>query len=533
MFRPAIVTVLCCGLIYLAWPDSVVAQDRSQRREMIQDLLKGLLESQLNKGDDHQQPGRPDYRPNRPQRPAPNTPASPEMKRVRSSLMKWNQSAAELVNELRHHEHEAVQLKPLLADALQFQASVNSLYYVAMQVPSVEYLTNDFIALDRQWRILSLRLKQTPGVPRQCLGMISTIAELDRELAGLFKVEPQIDRRELMRLASTLSNDYDHLLRGVYYASRGQRGSEKLLEQGQQLQAAINQAAALVQAGSYESIVNSFSSGMEEWRRFSRRVLRLDDERLRYSVQHIESTGRKIKEQLFLPVEMDRDYMVSLVNSIASDATKMFDSISVTDLLQTQQPGNALALCREFDQTCTQFVQQLNSGAPQDQLDWTYRLLNTRWIRMQRMFQGFESRLVQHKLEDMALSIQSLGEIFGTEIVIDRHDLQQKFAEVSALCQQATLDISRRIQPPQYDGNFSRQIQSRCNTLAGHVNQLQLLAMRPSFRMTDDHLVPLINAWNSLKPMLAELSPADRNYFAEFRRQLDPMMVKLQVVYAD
>ncbi|MEL7496280.1 MAG: hypothetical protein AAFN77_01630 [Planctomycetota bacterium] len=527
-------------------------QDRQQqRRVFIQDLLKDLVESQLNRGNDPrgevfpgQYPNQYPYPPGtqipprvnpnpRPGRRPVEIEVAPEMIQVRNSLNSWNSAATNLVAELRLHENESPQLRPLLADALKFQANLTAVGRRASLLPTVQPLTNDFVALDRDWRVLSTQLKQSRALPRKCAGMINTITELDTQLCGLFQIQPQINRPELARLATTLANDYDHLLRGVYYSARGKRGADELLRQGQQLQTMIGQAASLINRGDYETIVTAFKKCNGEWRSFSQRVLRLQDERLRFSVQHIEDTGRRIQEQLWLPFELDRPYLASLVDAINADAQQVFNSITIGQLMATEQPGNMLAMAREFQQTCATFSRQLSGDTPEDQLEWSYRLFATKWQRMHDAYHTFQLAAVDHRLEDIEFSMNSLGEIFGNEFVMGHDEIVHLYSELDALCKQASFDIHRRITDRRYERQFHDQLCGLADGLSQSVYGLHRMSIRPNYRPTAEQLQPMFDNWIAMRPLLAQCKPEDQAYFAEFRRQIEPMMVKLQVLYSN
>ena len=522
------------------------AQDRTKRREFIGDLLKGLLESQLDKNNNPRGDVYPGQYPGQypPGQRVPVQPRSsgrpikvavaPEMLNIRKGLNNWNATTAELVAELRHHESESPQLRSMLADSLQFQANVTAVSRRAQLMPNYQTMTNDFVALDRDWRVLSTRLKQTRGLPRECMGMIKTISDLDTQLCGLFQVQPQLDRAELGRLATMLANDYDHLLRGVYFSARGKRGSEQLLKQGQALQTMIGQASSLINRGDYETIVGAYKKCTNEWRSFSQQVLRLNDERLRYSVQHIEDTGRKLQEQLWLPVELDRSYLASLSDSINADATQVFNSVTLAQLLATKQPGNLLAMSRELQAACTNFSRQLNGGTAEDQLEWGYRLFASKWNRFHDEFHKFNIPAVDHRLEDIEFSMNALAEVFGNDIAIGHDELVHIYSEMDALCKQASLDIHRRITNRRYDEGFHDQLCGLGDSLSRSVYNLHRASLMPNYRPTAEQLQPVFQNWATMRPLLAKCKPDDRNYFNNnFRKQIEPIMVKLQVMYSN
>ena len=207
--------------------------------------------------------------------------------------------------------------------------------------------------------------------------------------------------------------------------------------------------------------------------------------------------------------------------------------ISLRQLMATPQPGNLLALCREFDQSCEALEQQLAGTVPADQLEWSFRLFHTKWQRLNEAIRRFGIPSVDHRLEDMEYSVASLGEVLGTNRVIGREELLYLFTEMDALCKQAAFDLHRKIVRGKYEPAFCDEICRNCDALSRNIYDLHRAATRPGFNPTASQLQPLFENWLRLKPMLAQCQADDRAYFADFRKQIEPMMVKLQVIYSN
>jgi len=517
-------------------------QRRAQRRALVEDLLKGLIESAVEKPDEHDhrhnaRPGQPN--PNDPRRPGGNRPqvtveVSREMAAARGHLVNWNRSAANLVEELRHHEYEAPQLRPLLADSLKIQANVELLTRKAQIYPTLDPLVADFQLIDRDWRVLSHRLKQTRGLPRECSGLISSISELDSQLCGVFNIQPQIDRLELQRLSTKLRSDYDHLLQDVYYLARDRKGGQKLMREGKQVQSMIAQASALIGRGNYDTIVDAYGQCTTAWKTYSRKLLSLRDERLRHSISDIETTGRLIHEQLWLPVALDREYLASMAESISQNSNQIFESISMARLMASPKPGIALTTAREFQHACANFSNGISSGAPLDQLEWDFRLYEAQWNHLHNMYHEFHVPEVDHRLEDIQSTMDMLKQTFGDPPAMDQYALSQLTANLDALCRQTSIDVHRRITDRRYDSRFHDQICGAADRFSQSANQLHQQVLRqPNGISSRNELNELFVQWRTLKPMFNQCQDADKAVLNQYRSQIEPLMVKLQVVFTD
>ena len=507
-------------------------QRRQQRRALVEDLLRGLIESQASPPPSNARPTTPNNRPTT--RPNVTVEVSREMLAARQHLVKWNNSSNKLVEELRHHEYEAPQLRPLMADAIKIQASVQLLNRKAQLYPNIDPLLGEFSLIDQNWRVLSHRLKKTNGLPRECSAYIDSIVDLDTKMCGLFKIQPQIDRRELARLTSELKSDYDHLMHNVSYLARGRQGGAQLIRNGQTLQAMMEQSGALIGRGDYDTIVSAYMQCNKNWRPFSRSLAQFQDERLRYSIQKIETTGRMIHEQLWLPEILDRDYLSSVTDAVAVDSKRVFDSITLSEILSHPQPGFAMNSAREFQTACGNFSRALKSSASVDDLEWDYRLFEVQWEEMHHLLHALKNRKVDHQLEDIELTMKTLGDTFGEPPAIDHGMMRQLTANLDALCRQATHSIHQRVTNQRYDAGFHDEICGASDQLAQSANLLHQTVLRqPNTIQTGKDLNDLFLQWRRLKPMMTKCKPEDRQVFSQLRSQIEPLMVKLQVVFAD
>ena len=519
---------------------STAQAQNPQRRELLQGLLQGLIESQIEQA---KQP-----RQNQPYRTAPGQRApyaqpgrsgnpgrtakievSPKMVAARRTLNQWSKASGNLVIELQRHEQASPQLRPLLADSMRFQAAVGGLCRRAELSPTIGPLKNDFAALDRDWRIINIRLQAARGLPAACQGYITTINDLGQQLCDSFQIEPQVNRRELGRLAVTMNNDFDHLLRGLYY-NRSPKGKQ-LLPQGQKLQANIGQAAALVSHGSYSELVSVYKACFKDWRKFSRRVLALRDERLKYSIQHIEDNGRLIQEQLFLPVELDRGYLAAITADLTIDSNQLFQKITMADLLAQKNPQMILNRGRAFTQACIKLNQEIESNAPEDQLAWSYLAFAKSWDAVQGNLRECKNPAVDRRLDNITLTMNSLGEVLGSHATLSHGELVHLFEELDGLCRQAAFDAHQYIDQTRYTPVFQQQICGGFDELQRQVYAVHRESLQPTYKVKPQTLKPIFQQWETLKPMVNQCKGADKTRFINYRQSLEPMLVKLQILY--
>ncbi len=526
----------------------VTQEQRNRRRALVEDLLKGLIESQTEPQRAAPMPGRnvrPDTFPkNNSGRRNPNSArrpgngvvieASADMLTARRDLKSWSRASNDLVRELRNREHESPVLRPYLADAMKTQASINALIIKAELYPTLPPLVNDFGAIDRDWRVLSHRLKQSGALDTECVGLVNSIGEMDTQLCGLFRIEPQLNRQELMRLTTELNANYKHLLQDVYYQTRGTPGGKTVLRRGQELYTVINESSALIPRGSYDSIVAAYKNCNARWREFSGSLRKIPDQRIRRDIQEIETLGGQIHEQLWLPVELDRDYINHLTSTIGQDANRVFDSVSVSQILQCEQPGMVLNSVREFNQTCESFARTVATGRSQRDLGWDFKLFQNQWNKIHDTFHDLRDPQIDQQLDDIDYAMGTLRNIFGEGPVIDHQMMTQIARNLDQLCHQLNDDIHRRVDRRRYDKGFQRNICSQSDSLHELVHDLHRdVVSKRGGTIDRQQLTNIFGQWVALRPLINECKPEDLNTFREIRRQIEPLMVKLQVVFSD
>ena len=117
---------------------------------------------------------------------------------------------------------------------------------------------------------------------------------------------------------------------------------------------------------------------------------------------------------------------------------------------------------------------------------------------------------------------------------MDHSMLVQMMANMDAMCRQATHVVHRRIVEPSYDRAFHEQICTSADRLSRSVGALhQKVIQNPHLDLGRSDFTDLFTCYRDFKPLLTQCKDRDMGAFTTFQRQIEPLMVKLQVVYAD
>ena len=153
---------------------------------------------------------------------------------------------------------------------------------------------------------------------------------------------------------------------------------------------------------------------------------------------------------------------------------------------------------------------------------------------MNQYLEGFGVRKVDNRLADIDYAMATLRKNFGTRPVIDYNQLCQLTGNLGAMFQQASQSFRRYVVEPRYKPGFQTQICAAADACSLSARQLnQRLIRNPKLVLKKQDLNTLFVQWRKLKPLINQCQGAELQRFQQFRSQIEPLMVKLQVVYAE
>ena len=279
----------------------VTDAQRDRRRQFVGDLMKTLIESQMNRNPVQPQPGRPNLRPFPVHGPKPSLPLTPNMIKARQHCKAWERESAQLVKMLRKEERRLPRVRPLLADALATHASIKALNVNLGQTHTLDPLTDCFCDLDAQWRLLNHQLTQVRGLQPECTACMSRISEYDTQLCGLFEVQPQFNRPELARYCTQMASGFQHLIQDVRYDMQGDPNYNAVLRDCQKIYTRLNETDRLIGRGNYDSIVRIYNKSLTDWRDVKHKLASCPHDRIQRDVHQIETIGGHMAELLWIP----------------------------------------------------------------------------------------------------------------------------------------------------------------------------------------------------------------------------------------
>lgn len=529
-----ILAVLFASLSYEQAIAQVTADQRERRRAMVGDLLKTLIEAQMQRDPAPQvPPGRPNYRNFPPQGQPSKQPVTANMISARAKVQLWETEADGLVRLLRQQEQQVPRVRPILADALTTNAKIKSLRVNMGRVDSLAPLTDSFCQIDSDWRLLNFQLSQLNGLSPECSSCCKRMMSFDEELCTLFDVQPQFDRAALGRYCTQMASHFQHLIQDVRYDMRGEPNYATILSDCQKICTRLYEADRLVARGSYDSVVNLYKLSLADWRKIKYKLAACPHGRVNRDVHQIENIGRHMSELLWLPAEIDRAYLAQVVAGIKREAGNAFRQVSLKDVLACKAPGRILQCSRDFQAQCGKLATGLKGNANQEALLWEFKQFSNQWSDLQQHLAGFEAPSVGRSVVQIESGFEVLQGTFGDGPMIDRATMNEICSELDQLSYRLSEFLVLNTKT-NYNAALRDEICAstrKFHTCIHEMHEHTIADRRHGAHAAAD-VQAAVSAWQQMRPLFAKCKPKHQQVISHLRSQIEPLMVKLQVVFA-
>jgi hypothetical protein len=521
-----VVAVLSGGAIEVAR-----GQSRSDRRgEMVDGILRALIESQLGREEIERRHG-PQHRP--PVR-QPTT-DSPQMRDVRSTLLGFSQESSGLITALRHEERYSPSVRPLLVDAIAVKAASDVLAQKSAQVRSEQLLMDDVQNLDRQWRILSHRLGQTPALGAPSQAHVSRLDGYDQKLCQLCKITPQLDAAATIGLAMALITNLENLQEDVGIDLRDRNDRDAILSEGRTMQVQMEQVAAAVSRGAPRAdVVARYQQGYAQWQQFAAKIGSVESESVARNIHRIDQINGQMHELLWLEQSVDRGTLKHLASYLERGVDKLFRFVPVSVLLSTQDPEQGITTAREFRELCRSLSKSSGSNAGMDDLQWDFRLLQVEWQQVRELVGPLGIAGMPQLIARVDWSIEALRESLQIEAVLDRRTIAHLSASIDELSVSLDRDLRRQVGTSRhYSPQLRSQLlaQSHAFHEAAHgLNENVSRGAQPA--QLKQYSNGVAENWRQLAPLLSQLNESDRFALGQTYQQVVPQVAKIQILLA-
>lgn len=410
---------LVACLFVLAAPAPLLAQApasaKERRQRIVDDVLKGLRDSMMDNFDEHIGL-RPD------QAEATARPDSESVLRpIRTSLAAFAEESQRLVAGLNNDLDYIPGIRPLLGDAIKIGAGSAVLNEKAKQASNRQVLAPEFETLDRQWRALSYRLRQVQNLDRVCLQRVDKLDELDRTLCDAFRIQKQVNRRDLAARTSSIASGLQNLREDIELELEPSENRNLLVLTTQKLQQQAEHIAYIVNdQADYETIVSEYKRFQDLWYPHAAKLRPIENPYVERNVRRIAQNNRAVHELLWLPQQIDPSQLLYLTTVLRKQVDEYFTRAPLKLLIELPSSEQALPTANEFYGMVENFADCVQSGNSRSELIDAFRYIDGSWQSFDRTFRPLKSQKAQVVLNQIGESVNALRD--GLYIQKERFD---------------------------------------------------------------------------------------------------------------
>ncbi len=309
------------------------AQKNETGKEIARGLLRGLIESQLERqGREIYGPGRP-IPPNVGQIPQPQQP-TPEMQQIRRSLAALNQESATLSTLVIEESKRNPNLRGLVADAINFQAITAATKQRADRENHHMSLQLTVQSMDQSWRPLAYQLSTVRGVSPALRENTERISRLNAQICQTLGIREQFNSRELVRAADLLAADLGTLADEVSYANSTAANRARLVIRLRRLQEQTTLLANVAVSGAqFPTVVTEYQSLFQAWQALRQELDPFSARTVTQTVARIQTTHRTIHQLLRLEFGFDQILVQRMAESLDRDITELYRTITLEQIM--------------------------------------------------------------------------------------------------------------------------------------------------------------------------------------------------------
>lgn len=336
-------------------------------------------------------------------------------------------------------------LRPLLSDLLKLRAQAARLNEdLANRIPLQSILVS-FRTLDSDWRLLSHRMAQTPGLSQETLRSVERLDRLDREVGKLFQVEPTLDRRSLLQELSALTNAFRSLIDELQLDPAGGNRVTQLITDSRKVQQQIGRVEQVVLSnGTYEQIVNEYRRFTRMWTVLLDQLRVLDNRYVERQVRYLVTSNNSVSQLLWLDHTSDRTQLQQTAMSLMRSVDEFYNRTPLKLLLNVSNLAQAMQTANDFYGTVQNFKDQLDQNQSDAQILESYKYVEEYGYTFTRTFERMNSqaaRVVLREIEDGIASLRSELNLAGTVSGVDYRQLLPLAASLENLADQLDFDV--------------------------------------------------------------------------------------------
>ncbi len=305
-------------------------------------------------------------------------------------------------------------VRGILPDAIQFSANAQVLRDRCQRQAKLSGLCGDYEAFDRDWQAISYRLHQIPEMSRTAeLKRVDVMDNLDRQLSGMLKIQPQFDQHDLLHHISALTDQLQRLAEDIDVEFVDPEQRRILSGQARRVESEAQMVCDTMDAGNDPTtIVGEFKEYQALWYPLSRQIRQVDTNRaLERTVMRINRSNRVINQLLRNPQQADTSNLSYIVEGLKHDIDEYFTRAPLKLVMELPESTAALATAGAFYGNCEQFLQDAAvERVSQADLADSFHNVAESWRAFDHIFRPMNSEPARRVLNHIEEGINSIAD---------------------------------------------------------------------------------------------------------------------------
>lgn len=467
----------------------------------------------------------------RPQRPENRyADGQPDPKAIRPLIRTFGDSLSQLTYALNDQMGQIPGLRQAYTEALRLSGTA-----VGLQKRTENYgfdgsILSDLQQLDADWRELAYRLNNLPGLSGDSQDLIATINDADQRLRQAIRIQPQLDRRQLLLKSAGLVSDLENLQDDV--ASELGNGSDSQMYRRtiSRLRQSVLNLVSIIrdEASDTGLIVEEYKQFESLWSPLVAKLRAEDDRYIERSVRRVSASANEIHQMLLLPQKVDQSQFVYLAKSLKKDIDEFFERTPLILVMSLPRAKQALPVADQFYSACNHFVEVATRSQDLREIADAYQKLEMANRSFNEVFADVDSDRAAAVLNHMAQTIRALRS--SLQIPHDDFDFQtasdlaasiQNFTEQIEFVAKRWLDQDRQA--------FAGDCLQAVADMTDRAERLHddLLAGKPVSELRAE-MSALYENWRQVYAFLVKCHTEDRQNLGRLSANLTPAMIDLR-----
>lgn len=533
MVRKNVCLLLCvavlCGMLFPARAEAQKGED------IAKDLLRALIESQLEKSR-RKSGGNPDsFRDPQGQGNQRPVQATQEMQKLRPITANIAQESATLTALLNSDSRHNLEVRNHLQPAIQFQAMASVLRQQSELQPNHLALLDGYRGLNDQWTTLAHQLDRSKSLGPQTRECMKRIASLDAQYCSIMGIQDQFNNAELTREAYTLATylrDLADDLRTT--APRAGTGREQIVRSLGRLSQECDYFAQLVSGGV------PFSKAVTEYKRLYQSWQAVEDELDAYpgpmiarAMGRIRESHQSIHELLRLEIGIDQKLVLHMVHEADENLSNLFKSVTLDEMMSMPDaaavPSAADAAYGNI-QNLDDLVHR-NESVQAIAEAWVFA--NEAWEVLAFYLSPSPNARTQASLKSITQTMQSLKRTMGITVSFDRGAMVKSASSLESMGEHLVTAIKRWQSRP---GTHNPGLVSQAQSLIDHSHHLEQSLLSGHRGTTHNgtaynhELDEIIAVWQQIRPELAKCDTDESETINHIIGTFTPELIRLRTM---